>query len=120
MDKIPSTWSGFIFLLREGNGIKVTGQCPSNIEIDEEEGQWSFGGHPPFRIGENSTRLHYSEVSILGVFRARNLCHIKNMIDCYDFHLRKLLGEQKRASKATLIQPIADQVDVELPPANAG
>ncbi|MBT4849413.1 hypothetical protein HON36_01010 [Candidatus Parcubacteria bacterium] len=115
MKKTRKKWSGLLFLIREGNEIKVTGKCPRNVKVNEERGTWTLGSFPPFRIGENSGRIHYSDCpGILGVFRSSNICHMHNMIACQNFHLRRILARQAREGGSPIPEEVLSWPEVNL------
>jgi len=84
-----------VFLIRETDRIVITRKIPKDVVIDEKNSTWSLRGLPPGRIGDFDQRFYYCDhkEDIIGVFDPSNFHQLKNMMLCYDRHLRDILNQ---------------------------
>lgn len=84
-----------VFLIRESDRIVITRKIPKDVEIDERYETWSLRGLPPGRLGDFDQRFYYNDDNkdVIGVFDTENFRQLKNLLACYDWHLRDILGQ---------------------------
>ncbi len=83
----------YLFLIKTKTGIILTDKCPPEVAVHGKQKLWQLRGLPSGKIGVFDQRFLYnsSTEDPIGVFRADRLKDLKNLLACYEAHIRKSL-----------------------------